>query len=197
MNIKSIVFFSTVIFAVLFLWLFVWPTAQDAIEMKKSIDNKYSEKAVLESTQESIEDAISFYRSAPEEDLELIDLAVPADDDRINLSNILKRTIEENGLIETGIRVTQESATTRGGLAAAPSGNKKVAIAMNMEGTYQSFKQFIRALEGNLRIINIEYISITSSVSEVLGGGTEVTYAFSVTGNAYYLPPPAPSETGF
>ncbi len=67
------------------------------------------------------------------------------------------------------------------GVGTKPTGQATVQIKMQLKGQYQSFKDFLRALETNIRIIDLANLTV---VPDEKGQN----FSYNVVANTYYQP---------
>lgn len=177
MDKKNIIYGISVVILTAFAWLFVWPNVSRIDTLRESIGVEGADVIVLRQTQETIIDAKAFFARLSLSEKELVDLAIPFSSDKTNLINVLNNLAEDNGLVVNSISTQLE----RAGLQKGQSGRTLayISITLNLEGSYNSFKEFIRSTEKSLRIFDIENIEIKSLPEEDLA-------SFTVTGKAYY-----------
>jgi Tfp pilus assembly protein PilO len=92
------------------------------------------------------------------EELAKIDSALPSRFSLLSLLNYLQKTTSENGLI-----FKNYSFST---LSPKEAGIKEFSLAMNISGSYNSFKNFLSILEKSSRLFEIEKISFSSPEKE-------------------------------
>lgn len=118
-------------------------------------------------------------------DLAKIDLALPRGPRSADFLVLLEALAQKNRVVLKQVNLTEPVSDTGGlpkpgGSVSLPTSNafKELPITLNVSGSYEPFKSFLRDLERNLRIIDI--VSITFS-----GSGNN-QFDFNLRGKTYY-----------
>lgn len=172
MRAQSITFIVTIVFAFVFAWFVMLPAVRDIDETQKTIEQTRQDIALLESTQGDIDEAITFFETIDEETQEKMALALPEFSDRVNLTIVLNRLAQDNGLTVSNI------AASRGD--SSDTGAGRVQASLSLEGTYAALKSFIASAERTLRIVDIRTISARRE-------DPENPLRFDITADAFFL----------
>lgn len=119
------------------------------------------------------------------QDLQKIDQALPQGPRSAEFLVLLETLANRNNIVLRqvdfiGASEPQSGQPRPGGAITAPSTStvKEFPISMNVSGSYEAFKSFLRDLERSLRIIDISSISFSSSGKD--------QFEFSIRGKTYY-----------
>ncbi len=94
----------------------------------------------------------------------------------------LETLASENGLLLEDINY---SLPVIGQAGTAKEAFRKVAIDLEIAGSYKSFKGFLVSVQNNLRIMDISDINLSAQIKET-EGGTIISYTYNLTMNVYY-----------
>ena len=177
MDKKNTIYGVSVVVLIAFAWLFVWPNVSRIDILRESISIEEADIIILKETQEGIVDAKAFFARLSPSKKELVDLAIPFSSDKTNLINVLNNLAKDNGLVVNSISTELESAKLQ--KVKSDSTLAYISTTLDLEGSYDSFKEFIRNIEKSLRIFDIESIEIKSLPEKDL-------VSFTVIGKAYY-----------
>jgi Tfp pilus assembly protein PilO len=168
------------------------PIVQGVLNMRKEITVKQEELVKKEAFIKTIEKLIDKYKNS-EESLKKLDDILPGDSDVPNLIVQIEAIAKESGMSVGGVNIAvsnQEGAskaeTVRSGGSA---GQEKVVvdyqvvtINLKMSGNYATLKAFLRAVEENMRLIDIESIAFSTKSREIIGS----TFEFDMVLSTYY-----------
>lgn len=137
-----------------------------------------------------------------EEEINKVYYVLPSLADIPNLIVQFEALASENGLILGNLGFGQtEVAKKTGGVSwsvgtegedaidGAQEGYQSLKMSLTLIGSYQSFKSFLKALEHNIRLMDIKSISFSSAAEQKGEEGEAVgipTYTFSVSLEVYY-----------
>ncbi|MEX2145030.1 MAG: hypothetical protein WD712_01495 [Candidatus Spechtbacterales bacterium] len=172
MKLNSIIFLLSVVGALALVWFLIWPKAQDIDELRSIVGKQRDDLAVLRQTEISIRDNVDFYSGLDPEYVQLIELAVPSNPDKVNITNILDTVAAQNGMVVNSI-----SAASQAGKSATTF--SVVQMDMQLQGSYASFQEFVKSAEKILRIFDITKMAITT-------GGEDGIPIFNISGKVYY-----------
>lgn len=148
---------------------------QDILEEKREILSKVNQLA-------------KDYNSHKDE-IKRIYYVLPSDQDIPNLIVQFEALALENGLILETLDFTEKAAArtvARRGAAAIDEQSLKnyniLEVSLSIGGTYEAFKGFLKALEYNVRLMDIQSISFSSSEGEV---GSPI-FTFDIELEVYY-----------
>ena len=124
--------------------------------------------------------------------VERLEQAVPSQEYRPELISMMENLANQNGLnlMNIDINAIQE-ALPKKGEAVAQKPIRKLKVVLELNGTYSSFKNWLEAMEKNLRLMDVSKISFAvkeskSSSGQVLSAINPV-FDFSVELNTYVL----------
>lgn len=111
------------------------------------------------------------------DDLKRVNYALPLGEEIPNLIVQLEALVLENGLVLENLNFLEKEAKTE----EAPAPYKSLEISLQAAGTYESLESFLKALELNLRLMDIKSIDFSSEQSE-----TEGLFTFNINLIVYY-----------
>lgn len=120
-----------------------------------------------------------------EESIETLDLFLPDEKDLPNLIVSLESLSAGNGMILKSI--SAQGDQRRPSLKSSQDGSSQgsfesLDLTLEMSGSYSAFKSFLRGLENNIRIMDVESIGFGSDDSADSIGN----FSFTVSGTVYY-----------
>ncbi len=144
------------LFALLVLggYFICWPKYQEFKDKKTELETKNEEIRLKEehlSTLETFSEKLLAYN----EQLSKIDSAFPVNPSPAAVLSFLQKTSLENGLILTNVDMseTQQSSEER---------IQETSLSLSVNGSYSAFKNFLSAIYGSSRLIEVESISFSS-----------------------------------
>ena len=145
----------------------VLPKYQSLKVIREEIKNRSIE---LQNKTEYFEQVKTISRQLEEfrEELSKISSALPSDPSLPSLFDFLQKTASQTGLVLEEISLggikTRETGKETGEveLKDALAGTKEIYLDLKLAGTYPSFKDFLSAIEGSARIIQVQQISLSS-----------------------------------
>lgn len=114
------------------------------------------------------------------DELKKVSYALPSGKEIPNLIVQLEALVSENGLVLESLNFVEEAKKTKGETELSMP-YKSLGVSLSTIGTYESFESFLKALELNIRLMDIKLISFSSGKSEVEG-----VFTFSVDLIVYY-----------
>lgn len=138
-----------------------------------------------------------------EEEINKVYYVLPPSADIPNLIVQFEALVSENGLILGNLSFSQVKAVKKAGKVTwggeaeetaaveveALGTYQNLKVSLSLTGSYQSFKSFLKALEYNIRLMNIKSISFSSAKVEKGEEGEEIgipTHTFAVSLEVYY-----------
>ncbi len=136
-----------------------------------------------------------------EEEINKVYYVLPPSADIPNLIVQFEALVSENGLILGNLRFSQvETAKKTGKVTWGGEAEEETAVAevgalrthqnlevsLSLTGSYQSFKSFLKALEYNIRLMDIKSISFSSAKAEKGEEAGIPTHTFAVSLEVYY-----------
>jgi Tfp pilus assembly protein PilO len=151
-------------------------------EYQKAIDNSVK----LVSKRDTVEEQ---WRQVSPEDQDNLDKLVPDNVDNVRLIIDVKDDIAAKyGLFLKNIKTTSpevqnQAAQTPGGVQQAPAGQPDkygvVTLSFTVTASYEAFLNFLKDLEGSLRIMDVSRLAVSSN--------DQGTYDFTVDLKTYWL----------
>ncbi len=168
----------------LFVWRLFWPTFGQVYSL-------FQERNLWQTKLEQANDLsrklgiLQQEYSANEEEMNKIKTAVPMNEDTPALLVQLEALASQNGLILNSVNfLTPENQKKNNAQAIPSAAVKTTRVDLSLSGSYGSFKNFIKAVENNLRIMDINFIGLGSQETSV-SAGLGLT-DFKVSMNVYY-----------
>lgn len=115
-----------------------------------------------------------------------VDIALPVDSDLAGAIIQLNGLLTLNDLSLQSMNVNEPSSQQRsaanraGGTSSFIKPLEKLAITLSISGEYSNFKNFLKNLENNIRIFDVEEINLN------IGSNPQLPYNFSIRVIAYY-----------
>lgn len=168
---------------------------------RKEIDELSNISAELDELTGDRDKLVAIINSLSQEDLSRISQAIPLGPKAADLMVLMENLTTSHSMVlnridlagftvvkigEAGGAVAQPRPGTLPSLK--PKSNvsiKDFPLTMNVNGTYETFKTFLRDIEHNLRIIDIEDLSF-SAPGGVTAGNKSSTVDFSIKAKTYY-----------
>lgn len=148
---------------VVFGYFGVRPKYQDVREQKDSLKNKKTELQDKQQKLLSIEDLLKEVRNKNKE-LQKVDEALPPSPEVPELLANLESLAQISGLLLSNIQLTllQEQASGQEAASGGPKTNALVIIEVNLvaRGTYANLKTFLLNAERNLRLLDIQNLTL-------------------------------------
>lgn len=114
------------------------------------------------------------------DELKKASYALPSGKEIPNLIVQLEALASENGLVLESLNFLEE-AKTKSKEAQTPKPYKNLEVSLQAAGTYESLENFLRALELNIRLMDIKSIDFSSKQSEIEG-----LFIFNINLIVYY-----------
>lgn len=174
----------------LFIWK-IWPMLSGISKDKKEMQFLGGENARLEELSAKINALNSLYRKN-ESSVAKFSLILPDKDDKANMTAAFESLASANGLI-IGKIIFSEPQEKKAQLGNASKELKKdydtKNIELNLQGSYSSFKNFLKTLENNLRAMDISSVSFSPSQSIPGASSRPAPYIFNLKLKTYLARP--------
>ena len=184
------------VFVILFLvvWFGAIPMWSGASDLRAEVKSKQGtvnlERQIIEKL-----NSISQVLDSQKSSVERLEQAIPTAESRPELLSIMENLASQNGISLTSVSIDvapEDTASSKRSAKAPESVSlKKVKIDVKTSGNYAAFKNWLRAIEGNLRITDVAKISF--NITEKKGESGEFqpnidpVINYSVGMNAYVL----------
>lgn len=183
---KKRLFFSIIILAAIGLVIvfLILPQVSRVKNVRSEIDNLKAELSRKTELSEKIDEMILKYNELVAK-IQKIDLTIPKGPQKPELIVQIESLAKENGLILESIvfrEPTQKEAV----------GYKILNISLTLSGNYLAFKNFLTALEQNIRLMDVQLIDFSSPERVVIPGvlptlgGSISESRFNIQLNTYY-----------
>jgi Tfp pilus assembly protein PilO len=170
MNPKVIAIFVLLAFAGVISYFLVMPKFSEVSDFKDKVKRQEDNLKTVNEKFEATKAAIAKFQTMPGKDRELIDLALPSEEDSPDLYVLVDSLIYSAGLITEDIEIKAGDVND-------------VDITISAAGSYGSLKAFIFGAQKSLRIFDIESIGI--SPEEKKEGGSE-NFKFEINMKTYF-----------
>jgi len=164
------------------------PSVENILNLRKQIEQEKLNFSENQAFLEKVEGLIDVYKKN-KESIDKMDSILPPKEDIPNLIVQLEALVFEQGLILDKLEVntpTEETPSSRaeevrtGEEVAAPQKYKTLNINLGFTGDYSALKNFFKATEENMRLIDIDSISIAPE------GEASGIFKFDLTLKTYY-----------
>ncbi|MBU4368156.1 hypothetical protein KJ575_00345 [Patescibacteria group bacterium] len=173
--------------ALLFIWK-IWPMLNSIREDKKEAQILSGENARLNGLLVKINALNSLYKKN-ENSVGKFSLILPDKDDKANLTAAFESLASANGLIIGKIIFFEpQEKEARVGKELKSDYETKI-IELNLQGSYPSFKSFLKTLENNLRAMDVSSVSFASSSSASSAFPRSAPYIFNLKLKTYLANP--------
>lgn len=176
--------------AILFIWK-IWPMLNSIREDKKEMIVLGGENARLKGLLTKINSLNSLYEKN-EESVDKFSLILPNKDDKANLTAAFEGLASANGLIIGKIifpEPREKKEQVGKGLKESKNDYDAKTVEMNLQGSYSSFKGFLKALENNLRAMDVFSVSFAPSSSASGASSRSASYVFNLKLKTYLAKP--------
>lgn len=160
-------------------------------------DNIKTQETVIKDSKDTLKrlKELAAYITENKESINKFDLILPVDEEKANLLSNLDSLASANGLstLKIAFEESNNSASGQQGAAGAASKNYDFdsrSIKMSMRGSYLSFKNFLVAIEKNLRVLDIVSVDFSAESSSKEAEGERKTYSYNVGFKTYLQKPP-------
>jgi Tfp pilus assembly protein PilO len=197
--------FSSIIFSLLFVvvaLVIFFDLIQPAYgDLQAAKGQEEGEQQLLASEQQiatQVQTLLTQYKSQGQ-DIALANEALPVGPDLANALAQVYGIAGANGISVTGISISQTAAPAQAGngsggnsLAGAASTGQLVTplstLSFNLtaSGSYENLQAFLHGLETNLRIFDVQSLSIQPNTQGTGKGGSQDFFRYSITVQTYY-----------
>ena len=143
------------IVALLVIFLFVWPKFQEARQLETNVGQRSAEFNGKSLYYKNI-NALDSDVKARQDVLQKISRALPPTASLSPEVYFFQEAAAQNGLAVKSIVFSQ------GGMLAGSNGIKSIVLALDLAGSYQGLKNFLRQVEASARIFQVNSISFAS-----------------------------------
>lgn len=197
---QLIITFALLVLGGVFVFVLVLPKFEAIGVLQNKLARNREDIKIAESKFQATKKAIDQFKNLTQKDLNLVDSALPDKMDLPDLLVLVDALIAQSGLIGEDITIHAETDESQKNVIASPlaagtiapkfiqkqddiSGRGKASISFSVIGSYELFKLFLKQLEQNLRIFDVQTISFTSVHS---AGKSDEAFRFGVHMNTYY-----------
>lgn len=132
---------------------------------------------------ETKDELVSKYNNVSQPDVDRIDKLIPSQTDAIKFIMEVDDIVKNNGMILRSIDAKDEGDSKTP--PASQSGSKlfeTVSFTMKIAGSYESFFSFLKDVERNLRLTDVDSVKLSPAAS------AQNLYEFDVNASAYWKP---------
>lgn len=180
---KRLHIFLIIVLALALLWYFLfWPALRQTLQGRKDLTSWEQKLAQAQESKKKLDDLKIKYQTVQDEESRILQ-AVPPSKDIPGLLVQMEALASQNGLIlsslnfvypesESGVRASiieieeaegYGSGTAESGGVSLPAGVKVLSVTLSLNGDYNSLKNFLRAVENNLRLTDVSKINFDES----------------------------------
>lgn len=170
MNPKTIAIFVLVAFAGVIFFLLVKPKFSELGDFRDKLARQKENLKIVNEKLEATKASIAQFKVMDKRDKELIDSALPDDEDLPNLFVLIDSLAYSGGLITKDIEIKTGDIND-------------VNITVSAIGSYGSLKAFILGAQKSLRIFDVEDISISPEEKKEGGSGN---FKFEISMKTYF-----------
>jgi Tfp pilus assembly protein PilO len=197
MNIKVIQGATVVFFAITayLIWQITDIYPQIAT-LQEDIKTQEADIKDSEDTLKRLKELVAF-AAENKESIKKFDLILPGDEEKATLLSNLDNLANANGL--STLKISFDAVSPSAGVVTAADGSVVPAtsdydsrnVRISLRGSYLSFKNFLTAIENNLRVVDITSVDFTPETSskETEGEGGRKSYTYSIGLKAYLQAP--------
>ncbi len=196
-TISIIIILALFIGAAIVFFTMTWPMFDQVLKDNKNLalaKAEYQKQAEAVRLAKSIVDQ---YKNLTDVN-QMISLTMPRSEELYNAIVQLNKISEDSGLSIQSIALQKiSSATTASSKTSSASSQsllkspQQVALTLSLNGTYESFKTWLEAVETNIRLMditNISFSGVKTTPTERGSGAGFNFFNFSVALNLYYQP---------
>jgi len=166
------------------------PKFQEILDLRNEVEIQKNTFLKEEDLLAKVENLKSRYEKN-EEELKKVNYILPTGEDVPNLIVQIEAIALESGVALESINISSvdgSGSTRRPGQEATITEEKDyeiLSIRLNISGQYEAFKNFLKTIENNIRLMDIQVFSFSLESSEALE--TVPIFTFNLTLNTYYL----------
>ena len=200
---KSHILLSLIVALGLVLWFLVWPAYQSALLARADSATWQKKLSDAKDAKQKLDELQQKYQTYQEQEDRIL-TAIPNGEDVPGLLVQLEALASQNGLVlnslnfiypntQSGARAAAAADSTGGNAEAAvasgasgsslPTGVSLLSVVLNLNGNYAALKNFLTAIENNLRLTDVYAISFEEAGGAIQAGGLNKV---SVSLNVYY-----------
>ncbi len=180
MNKQLFIFAIIILVIALVAWQFFWPAFQAVLQSRDDLNSVQAKLDEARSLNQKLADLKKKYQNLDQE-IQRVSDALPQGQDISALLVQLEAVTSQNGLILNSVDFSLP-ALSSSAPSATPAGQvKTINIGLSLSGNYDSLKNFLKATEKSLRIMDISAINFGAASSEAAGLAT-----FTVSLTTYY-----------
>lgn len=139
-------------------------------------DNALADTRKIKETKDEL---VAKYNNISQSDIDRIDKLIPSQTDAIKFIMEADDIIKNNGMILRSIDVKNtEGSKAPPGAVDKPKLFETVSFAMKIAGSYESFFSFVKNMEENLRLTDINAIKLSPAIGNL--------HEFDVEASAYF-----------
>ncbi len=185
---KVIITFVVLVFSAVLVFVLIKPKFEETVSLRAKLATQIAETSEVKAKFETTRLAILQFQELSEQDKDLVSLAFPDGVDLPDLLVLVDSLISRSGLIGEDININVNAPSKKETQAEPPvgavmprfiaverepQGYGEIDIIFSVVGSYESFKDFLKELEMNLRIFSVQSISFSAvqlaeKISEVV-----------------------------
>jgi len=186
MNKKTIIILILFIIFLAVVFLLDWPIYQKYLSLKNEVDTQKNLLASKEELLTKVQQLENVYEEQQDK-IEKTEYVLPTSKKIPELIVQFEALASESGLILEELYFKEQKATGPISQRGVEEGQKEIRpykvlnIFLSVTGSYESFRAFVKALEYNIRLLDIQKIKFSAEESQEVNG-----FIFDLELTAYY-----------
>ena len=182
---KSYIILLIVLMLGIISWFLLWPAIQDISKSSQSLNDWQAKLADAQAAKNNLASLQDKYRSLQNK-IDQLDQALPAQKDLPGLLVQIDSLAAQSGLVLNSVNFTSLSpASSDNGIASVQASSalamKTMKVSLTLSGNYTGLKNFLVALENNLRLSDVNSTSLTvESAGAAAGVSGKMNIEFSI-----------------
>jgi Tfp pilus assembly protein PilO len=175
-TIIAIIFLITAI-AIFFIWSQpVFQEIKDLQAQKASFDEILSTAKQIQETRDAL---LSQYNAISQENLDRLNKILPSQPGSIKYIIEINNILGKNGMVLKSIDIKENAESGQVSFGEEKQPFEVLPVSIKATGSYKSFYSFLKDLDNNLRLTDINALSFSS-------GGTSDQYDFNISASIYW-----------
>lgn len=150
----------------------LWTVISDNLPLVNNTEQLVTD---LQNLQQKKDELVKIYNSVPQENINKLEAVIPGVSSSLDIPALyvfFETVSRENGFRLDSINVGSKDVGIKGSATAKPkitstrSGLQEISVVIDGAGSYESIKSFMRAIESNLRLVEVVSFSLSPRGSE-------------------------------
>jgi Tfp pilus assembly protein PilO len=168
------------------------PKVQKILDLKREVETQQQRLSEKQLFLEKVDKLKKRYQDN-EENLTKVNYILPSGKDVPNLIVQFEALALESGMILDSIQFLENDELNQSRAAQARAAGETTSkdymiltAELKLSGSYFAFKNFLKLIENNIRLIDISSVAFNTETREETGGGGELIFDFNIRLNTYY-----------